>query len=127
MNELFPGTAQEKNKQISGAEDVFLLMARSPEFYGFLGRCGDASDEELRSIFGLAVAAIRRSGLAARPEYGAAALTLESTVGMSRAALESRLREMSEALARREAQISELRSRLKLGDDHPRDTERREQ
>lgn len=121
MNELFPGMAQEKNKQISGAEDVFLMMARSPEFYGFLGRCGDASDEELRSIFGLAVAAIRRSGLASRPEFGTAAMTLESTVGMSRAALESRLREVSEALARREAQIRELRSRLKIGDEATRE------
>ncbi len=112
MSELDPYSPYEANSVISTAEEMFLLMSRSPEFAPFLGRSAGLSDEELRSIFGLAVAAIRRAGLGAEPEFQAVRQPVDSTAGLSRAALETQIREMTEALARREDQIRELRSRL---------------
>ncbi len=113
---------REANAAIGNAEENFLLLARSPQFYHFLGRCADASDEELRSIFGVAVAAIRRSSMADEPEYRAARQPVDSTAGLSRAALETRIREMARVLSQREDQIRDLRTRLEKAESRRRRT-----
>ncbi|MEQ8821967.1 MAG: hypothetical protein RLY93_17165 [Sumerlaeia bacterium] len=89
------------------AEDRFIALATTPDMAFYLGRFLDASDDELRALFGLAAAAMRMTER--QP--------LESTHPASaenppHRLLESRLREMSEAIAERDERIRELNAAL---------------
>ncbi len=99
---------------IQKAEDIFVALAQTPEFMYYLGRFSDANEEELRSVFGLALAAMRRSGSATPLGRDPDRRITDSTIStLTRADLETRLREMLAAIAQRDAEIRELTSRLK--------------
>ncbi|MDK2972103.1 MAG: hypothetical protein PWP23_1858 [Candidatus Sumerlaeota bacterium] len=101
------------------AEETFLSLARTPEFMDYLGRMADATDEELRSLFGVAMAALRQSRRASfsppsssRPHGGEAPR-------VSPEVLESRIAQLTSALNQRDEHIRalkrELESRHKAG------------
>jgi len=53
-----PGPARNSLEQ---AEDLFVALAQSHEMGPWLGRFHEAGEDELRAVFGLAVASIRRT------------------------------------------------------------------
>lgn len=94
------------------AERIFLALARSPGMEAFLGRLRGATDEELRSVFSLCLAAIRQTGqrgVAPGPEESLGSRLPDDRVVSE---LKSRLERMSAALAKREREIRRLTAAL---------------
>lgn len=100
---------------IQRAEESFLAMVRTPEFAGYLSRMVEATDDELRSLFGLAMAALRQ---ATRPTPaslpGARPASGGDAARHSRADLEAQVRQLAAALAQRDEHIRALKSELEL-------------
>ncbi|MCB2154024.1 hypothetical protein KQI84_04010 [bacterium] len=92
-------TEQEWNE----VEHEFLAMARTPTMAPYVGMWSMAGDEELKSIFGVAMAALRQCK---RRESASLTQAIDPTVPEEE--FENRLEEMSVALAQRDARIREL-------------------
>lgn len=90
-------TEQEWNE----VEHEFLAMTRTPTMAPYVGMWSMAGDEELKSIFGVAMAALRQCRRRdSQPPVPA--------IGVPPEEFEVRLDQMNQALAQRDARIREL-------------------
>lgn len=99
---------------IRRAEESFLAMVRTPEFAGYLGRMVEATDDELRSLFGLAMAGLRQATRPTPAPTAGARPSSGSDLRHSRADLEAQVRQLAAALAQRDEHIRALKNELEL-------------
>lgn len=102
------------------AEEIFLSLAQTQQFAFYFGRYPDLFPEELRALFGLAIASIRQASRADEIAAGGGALREvpsqpEPAPKASRddQGLEARLEAMLAELARRDEKIQELTRELR--------------
>jgi len=86
-------------------------LSRTADVAPYLGRFAEGTDDELRAIFGLAVASMRRAGRA----HEVRERRHEAPPESPRVELEKQLEAMNAALAQRDAEIRKLTSALKKG------------
>lgn len=113
MARTTPLPIQPDCEEVKRGEDLFVALARSYEMTYYLGRLTEATEEELRCLYGITVAALRQASrdIAA----GAKASGPVDAPPASTAApevLSSRLEEMTAELAQRDARIRELTTKL---------------
>ena len=113
MTMINPLSLNADSDEVRRGEDHFVALARSWYMGYYLGRLTDATDDELRSVYGLTVASLRA---AARDIANGTSHSAPATHGKSFMTqdeiLASRLEQMTAELAQRDERIAELTSKL---------------
>jgi len=97
---------------VAAAENAFVSLAMSPEGATYLGRWHDLYPDELRAMFGLALAAIRQAE-AGTAHSAKSAVSNLAAIASDAPELEDRLAAMTAALEQRDERIRELQRALK--------------
>lgn len=113
MTNLNPSPLNVESAELRRAEDIFVALARSYDMMFYLGRLSDATDEELRSVYGLTIAALRQSSRTIASVFNTEGSAAELMAARAEdEVLASRLEQMTTELALREERIRELTTKL---------------